>query len=146
MSDPVRPAWNRSAIWGAAAARQPDGRAGTSRRAGIMRQAGSGGLAGTSPSPKSVDVLARADRPGSGRREQEAAPNQHPLPSPLSRPLHRRAVRVLHLDPVPRRSGLVGRGKPLRNDAFKSARASLARPVLGNYFGLFPQPSPRRSR
>jgi len=38
---------------------------------------------------------------------------------------HRGAVRVLDLDPVPRRSGLVGRGKPLRYDAFEANLAGV---------------------
>jgi hypothetical protein len=49
---------------------------------------------------RSVDALAPADRPGSGRPEQEAVSNPPSFPSPVARSQHRWAVRVLDLDPV----------------------------------------------
>jgi hypothetical protein len=42
------------------------------------------------------------------------------LPLCISRPDHRRAARLLHLDPVPRRPRPIGCGEPLRHDALKA--------------------------
>jgi hypothetical protein len=46
----------------------------------------------------------------------------------FSRADHGWAVRVLHLDPVPRRTGPIGRAHPFRDDAFE---AHLATPFSG---------------
>jgi hypothetical protein len=60
-------------------------------------------------------------------RSKAAGSGVGSLPQPckvVSCPDHRRAVRVLDLEPVPRRSGFVGRGKPLRHNALQSHRAA----------------------
>jgi hypothetical protein len=47
------------------------------------------------------------------------------LPLRIPRTDHRRAVRVLHLEPVPRRARPVGCGEPLRHDALKADLAGV---------------------
>jgi hypothetical protein len=86
------------------------------------------------PSLISADALAQAGRPGSGHPEREAVPNRHPLPSPFARPLHRWAVWVFHLDPIPRWPGAIRRCQTLRHDALQAHLADL--PEYGGAVGV----------
>jgi hypothetical protein len=50
---------------------------------------------------------------------------QRASPLSLTRPDHRRAVRVFHLEPIPRRARPVGCGQPLRDDALQAHYAGM---------------------
>jgi hypothetical protein len=88
-----------------------------------------GGASHTAPNPtprKGVTAIMLRIRL---RRYRDALAKNNSAIAPIlfGLALHRRTCRVLHLDPVPRSAGAVGRAKALRYDAFEPELARVAK-------------------
>jgi hypothetical protein len=106
--------------------------------------------------PRSRMALAAAKRHPYGERGEHSKNTKTPasvdalrrplgsaaLPIVFRRPDHRGAVRVLHLDPVPRRAGSIRRVQPFRYDAFEARLTGLREDQGAFLIGVLAQHDP----